>query len=522
MADTQQGATNNVSWFVPLRHAAGLPQGHRHSVDVLLPFTFPEYRAWADDDDHDHDEDRPLAPKVYLSLHLTFHRMDVGPERMAADGIALMDFVSSTILGEGSLPARQAPGPPPEGMQWFESVVEMSLDLPEPEPESLNDLFDTALSFLSDVIRAMALITQGWDVLPTRALLPGFVPMVRRTGSEVALEAFGVNQTFITRFVPPRELTAEEAGFIAHSANMATNGHPVMAYDDLRREWRAQLWAFGNRRAAATFLYTSGEVFLNNLLTFMLWEESRSPNWAAREVFHRKYLATRLRVHYHDRLGGIWHDGPVQRWLGTTARLRHSVVHAGYEPTSDDIQAARDAEAELRKFVGSRLTTPAVMKRFPRTVTTVLGPNSIPASALKDRLEAFSNSPDEPPWVLRFDRWKWFFNETMLSLEGVPAPEHASDQAGVVAIVYPEGIASWCEHNPITRRARRCAVPDPLPFPFDLPAFRREAPPQTVWPVSVAAPVAPTETYGNWVREDFLIPGKEIFHYRSQELPPTL
>ena len=88
-----------------------------------------------------------------------------------------------------------------------------------------------------------------------------------------------------------------------------------------------------------------------------LWEANTSTDRAA-EIFSSD-LASRVKREYAGVFGGQWSlgAGAVGHWYNNVAGLRNRVVHAGYQPSDDEVSTSFGATDELSRHILSRSRT---------------------------------------------------------------------------------------------------------------------------------------------------------------------
>jgi hypothetical protein len=117
-------------------------------------------------------------------------------------------------------------------------------------------------------------------------------------------------------------------------------------------------------------LATGAEVLLDSMLLHIAWEERLTPREAAALFDRSEGHSRRVATFFPQRLGGDWDPngrGVVGTYFQRLVYLRHRVVHAGHEPTEDELSAAWDALFALEHFLGDRLSTSGVLNRYTRT-----------------------------------------------------------------------------------------------------------------------------------------------------------
>lgn len=499
-------------FFVPLPEPVSLPDGYTHVASFEPPL---DVHAWLSDPDHSHDGP-PVVPPLY-SVMLRFHQVPLTASELTRDLDFLMS-VAGQILPDGAMPKKRAErggSLEPDGLVM--TVVELVVKADESDAATTAARFDFGLDVIRQVQRAYAALIGHWTVLVTHELLPLAIPLAVQAADESwAVSMYVVNETAVRRAIPPTStLDPDQVSRIADLATSLGNGHPVALHRELRREASVNLWRLGNTRAAVVFAHTSGEVLFDSLLAHLLWEEGEDPQDSAGSIFHRVWLAHRIRTQYHNRLGGSWSAGTVQDWLRDCAGPRHRVVHGGYEPDHEEARVALEATDRLVEFVAKRMQDPKVVERYPRTVIAVRGPRASDGPYGK-RLFALLNSPAEPDWLNMFGRWKFFLDARLRDLAGLPRPDGLRAISSTL-VVEGNGDYAWYAHDPDNGLVRRSAAPSGISAEELIAKLPAEAAGERTSLVHWAPPGAPLEP--DWIAEYKVLPGLEVTLGYPRNLP---
>lgn len=181
-------------------------------------------------------------------------------------------------------------------------------------------------------------------------------------------------------------------------------GNPLNLWRERFIEARRALEVTGDMALAVLLANTSAEVMLDALLALLLWEDGSSPEDVL-DKFEEGKVLRRLTAEYPKRLKGSWStsSGPVGRWYSDAYRLRHRVIHGGYEPTPRQAQEAIDAVHGLQRFVMDRLADRRTA--YPRSALMTLAEEGLRRRNLwGGQIERFARevAPTEDDWRRSF------------------------------------------------------------------------------------------------------------------------
>ncbi len=264
---------------------------------------------------------------------------------------------------------------------------------------AVSAVFDGCINFLRYTMYHFVAATNSVITPVTRQLLPMRITawLDDATRKESSPEEF---QYFVgtsaRKILEPPEISLDQ---IAHAFSLAAppfGGHHLnFSFIQVRNEAYLALEDRGDTRNALLGIATAAEIFLDNLLVSLIWEEGGSvENTAA--LFNLKKLAKRVREDYHPRIGGNWSSGVVGQWRAVVADVRNQIIHAGGLPDEVQTRMALDAVGDLVSYVFDRLADSAVQKRYPKTAVLVCG---IPAlqrrqAFRQDARDAAREGPD--------------------------------------------------------------------------------------------------------------------------------
>jgi hypothetical protein len=230
---------------------------------------------------------------------------------------------------------------------------------------------------------------------------------------------------------------------------------PFTRYVDLRREAKTQRAFEGNRRFAVIALATGAEVLLDSMLLHIAWEERLTPREAAALFDRSEGHSRRVATFFPQRLGGDWDPngrGVVGTYFQRLVYLRHRVVHAGHEPTEDELSAAWDALFALEHFLGDRLSTSGVLNRYTRTAMVWMGePGLRRRNRWGRRVQQLVQDDREPNWLDSFARYRLHVDRALDP--SAPPPGHDPSKIEGYADKLPDGTIRWVVYDSSTAHA---------------------------------------------------------------------
>jgi hypothetical protein len=235
--------------------------------------------------------------------------------------------------------------------------------------DPISDAFDLCVDAAAKLVRAFR-IASKLPVAPlTRERLPSVIHFLTRNARGEQREwNQGVMMTRLVEAEMILEPANEEqlAHFNRHLLAVEAQ-HPLVPYTERRIDATFALERMGDTANAVILAELSGVIFLDVVLTQLLWDEGATAA-ATAEVLDRPFKA-RFKNEYSPRLGGDWNlsngDGSVGRWYRDVYLLRNRVLHGGHIP---DRQAARDAHAAADGLVTFLLDRIADRRyNYPRT-----------------------------------------------------------------------------------------------------------------------------------------------------------
>ncbi len=409
----QEAKTPVVHWYIPLPEAISLPNSVFQSGNP------------------DNQECNPaLTDDLYVSLF---------PLQLSGDfpSPSLMDFSFDALRASVPGPdvrsaktARAVTPLPSVECTVIEAVAVFPLGS-EPSEENLSDAFDLVLERIRFLQRAYYMATKYPVSMVAREQLPDMLAMLSR---KVSVEEDGypgqvgmyiVSANTVRGYSIPKAMDSEQESAFGYA--LAAGDRPFDMYVDLRRDATVAYHKYGNYRDAVLTAASASEVFLDSLLTCMLWEENCIPEQAA-QVFHGAFaISDRVKKEFAGRLRGDWAlvgSGVLAKWYKDVMVLRNRVIHGGHRPTLEEAGKSLQGMQELETYAGDRLADALVLKTYPRTAFYMLGyPGLRRRGAENRRFRDFMKASFSDSWsanCMRFALATALERENLLGVLGAP------------------------------------------------------------------------------------------------------
>ena len=386
--------------------------------------------------DQPHSELLPDDPLVTL----TFHQVtsSVGRTRGSYEAIAEVVSRLPHLLRSTTLPELHEAEAPREFPGFPYSVVVAVTQMASPDshgqdcaesPADLRprqDAFNRCLRLVGDLARAYRIASGVQYGMPSYERLGAFVQFYTASARRVPMSPAGTaGQADFFRVEGPFNgpsvmlldhlntpdivagpvIEGETKEKFNHWMRLLRIGSPMFTWRERLIEADRALNIHGEYAQGVVLAQTAAEVFLDTLLTLMLWEEGADAEQAAL-LFDDGRLARRIKSEWGPRLGGNWAldgDGPVANWFQKTAQLRNRVVHGGYQPTRAEALAAFKAVYPLETFAYNRLAQRRA--KYPRSVLLTIGDQGLRRRGLwSGTIKTFAEKqgPAEANWEVAF------------------------------------------------------------------------------------------------------------------------
>jgi hypothetical protein len=439
-------------FFLPLPHPIGLPHGWVGQWGVS-----PE------------EMDRLQSrPPIGLHCSLMVHQIERTANVLVSDIVDVTSYAAACVRGAAS-PSTPPGGerlPPPDmtSLKAGLTIIEACVPTAVPQDERAIDIaLDLALEAVAGVQRAVGEVSRLPVRIITRSHLPPVItvfpghihldgsrpnfgePVSHRVTGSAAPQLFGLDAS---------PLSDAQLRRVSLTLDQFSRGHPYALASDLRREAIVQRRLDGSARLTVVTLATTGEVLLDSLLLQLAWEEGTTPLDAVKLLGRRTGHQAKVLSAFPPRLGGDWDPngrGPVGEYFQRLVNLRHRVVHAGHNPTVEDMERAWQALNGLERHIGDCLSAPTVLYRYPRTAFLWAGESGLRRRGRwSKRFESFVNDQSQPNWISTFHRWR-----RRVELASDPKPPPPGSDPNRVHLYYEvrDGKERWALYDELTDMA---------------------------------------------------------------------
>ncbi|CAN5801323.1 hypothetical protein BH24ACT5_BH24ACT5_22600 [soil metagenome] len=324
----------------------------------------------------------------------------------------------------------------------------------------MRNALEIALTELRSIQRAVQALRRTPTMITARERLPVLVPVVLRLASDIGdetkppLVVLLAPHPNIEPLLPPDPFTDDDMQAISKARQRVDDG-PFSAHRDVHREAHIALDRLGDHRLAALLFGIAAESLFDELILHLMWEERLTPEHAAQNWVEG--LDTRVRQELPTRLGGPWdvtHRHPIGVWAQDVASLRHRVAHAAYMPAEEEARRSYYGVNALVTHLCDRLTSPEVLKKYPRTALTLAGERGLRRrNAYTNRIRGLENDPSEVLWAATFYRWREAWRRTRQDQTVRPRLPNELE-AWLLAVRHPNRTLRWIRHD----RAQHLAI----------------------------------------------------------------
>ena len=281
-----------------------------------------------------------------------------------------------------------------------------------------DEMYESLLCEVIEEIRRLQRVTSYVSGVPVRPVsleaLPPYIPTATGSVGESGFRADGDVRVYllpqnVVKLPSRRDFDAVEMQ--AFQSFLHRSDGAFSGYLASQSEAQAALLHRGDARSSLLASATACEVFLDDFLKHLLWEQSAKPEECLPIFFDRGALTTvlaRTRKELGRLVGGNWNDHTQRElgdWQSHVAHLRHQTIHGGYSPTLDEARAAVVASDRLRDYAVSVLVKR--LKKFPRTALVLIGSQALAARGeLTNTIRREIESGQAADWADRFVRWR--------------------------------------------------------------------------------------------------------------------
>ncbi|MFD7985469.1 hypothetical protein ACFV4M_19140 [Kitasatospora indigofera] len=329
---------------------------------------------------------------------------------------------------EGAEDEKHAPGSPPQSTCTVISAVteltppeaaEISYEIPQDVPPRF-DPFNRCLRLISDPCRTYRVAFKVPYSIPSYEKLPAII--LYSVGQQGSPDEFGegtfawgpngalmLDHKNISDIAIDPWLEPESVERIRFFRRFLQDGNPFFLWLEWIQEARRALTVDGDYALAVVLANTASEVFLDALLSLLLWDSGADPESAA-GYFEEGKVTRRLKSNFPSLLGGNWSldaPGPIASWFKQSFQLRHRVVHGGYRPTRAEAAKAVQLVYSLENYCYTRLADKRGI--YPRATLMTLAKDGLQRRGLwKGAIKKFSEDASEngEHWGESFYHWR--------------------------------------------------------------------------------------------------------------------
>lgn len=296
------------------------------------------------------------------------------------------------------------------------------------DKQQVSDYFDQGLLELRRFLKTYYSVNRTPIVMPSRQNIGGLIMQsIENITADGTPEDDNRNSLQIGVFLtggPINRLTAGSGAdpvevSLLTDPNIVNSSDLLQPYMDAYRE--ATTARINGDYISASILYAAAiEIFFDQVLQLILWEEGLTPDEAFEKLFAtktcscddcREVISTTFdrakSGMYQQRIGGDWDvykSDMMKKWQ-TLRYTRNNAVHGGEEPSDADIETAGRIVDELVSWVIDLLADNLAL--YPVTLFTLAGQSGIERRGLWGAFESVDvwMSPTSVPAI--FGNWKY-------------------------------------------------------------------------------------------------------------------
>lgn len=438
-------------WFLPLQDQLGIPEKE--------VFAFPEARPALEQSEFTRfntafvseiPESQGIKRVLSLFVWQIEESEEVTDHQTAAAAAARRAFPDTA--------ATPATPPIPSEYEYRRvfTVIEVACVFYDQEDHTdadLSQILDEAISQIQRLQRAYSLAAARSVRLLTLQTLPLSVPFTRCSVDKVGPKIGSSDITLYTiphnfrPLMPPPQLGQDSSSLLREAINR--DGSVFSGFVESYRDADSSIIFRGDARSSLLASATAAEVFLDDLLRHLLWEEGTRPEEAAGYFDDPRITALPRAIrHTSAKLGGMWQkdrEGPVKAWQENVARIRNRVIHAGYTPSIAEAEAALKSVIDLQELAFTQLRKK--LNRYPRTGLAGIGTVKLEEEKrLTANIRRLMEADSPGDWTVRFVRWRSCIAREVERRQGL-ADQPSVDRAYLILVASPDGTTDWVLHD---------------------------------------------------------------------------
>lgn len=447
MQQPEEKQLETVDFFIPLPSNIGVPDGFQ--------FVFEE-----PDDGSDVPAVSYTSPIDGLvkrfSARIMFRQMKEthDPKGLQASIQVSQEFCE---LPPDTVPPKSSPGIVNQVTVAHVSIITIRSSVSDTD---LSDQFDKTLDLLRTYLKTYYLVDRKPLELPTRQNIPSLI-MTAKEHIDDNGNPIGKRKTLNQSMLLVNDSVAHSMPYtippnlLASVTEEATIHHDSAfgAYYDAYREGDFAR-TIGNTFSAGIFFATAAEIFLDQILLLMLWEEGMTPDQAYQLFYAKKacdcascsirskttldHIVDGL---YSKRLGTDFtlQSQVLKNWRTDIAEPRNRIAHSGQEPTQAQMTKAKQALDELVSFTLDKLCEN--LSDYPVTTHLLGGDKALKKRGKLAEISTYFNSgvfrPTQP--AKTYGNWRFEVERC----QGLVAKKAKASDCAMRYLIHPSGLKKW-------------------------------------------------------------------------------
>lgn len=452
-------------WFVPLRDPLDYPNG--------AVFQFPSLRSPLE-----LARAKSAIPEVFIPLKfmisLKVHQIETAFERVGdrtghAFQACRIAFPTYFTEAPDKSDRRDANDPTVPVTVIEAAYAEYNTTPSEGFEEAMHPL-EAILEKVKQFQLACSMVSGRVVRIETIRTLPATIPLATASVSSNGVEVDGdvtlymIEDNMVNEFSGRTEFAPTDVGRVAAYIDHLNGVFGGFMTSQFEAQSALQFRVDG--RASILASATACEILLDDLLRHLRWESGMRPeDCVSNFVSDGQSISClrRSRQHLHQLLNGNWNvdsQSSLRAWQHDVAHVRHKVIHAGYEPSTAEAEAALAAVNGLYQFLADLVAKNT--HRFPRTAFMFFGGDGLKQRGLfTRRLTAMLDAENIRAWSTRFNRWRDCLErlvEEQVIGSGITAPADLR----LAAVFNQPGRYDWVLHDVANRTAAKCRIDESL------------------------------------------------------------